>query len=269
MPAHAPSSLFRASCGLALAFWLGAGAAMAQAPELDVPYVSTPPGVVDRMLELAEVTSHDYVIDLGSGDGRIVIAAARDYGARGFGVDIDPRRIEEATLNAERAGLSDRVDFRVEDLFETRIEDATVLTMYLLSSVNRQLKPRILEELQPGTRVVSHAFSLGDWEPDQHEQVEGKDVFLWIVPAQVEGAWTLQDGDTTMTLDLTQNFQYLRGTATADGRTDRITSGRIEGETISFTLDRGMGEQRSFSGRVEGDRIHPVGQGDWHAERAS
>jgi precorrin-6B methylase 2 len=148
----------------------------------DVPFVPTPEPVVERMLELAKVGPNDVVYDLGSGDGRIVIAAASKYGARGVGIDIDPNRVREARDNAREAGVADRVEFRQGDLFKADIGEATVVTLYLLSSINTKLRPKLLSELKPGTRVVSHAFAMGDWEPVQTDTVEGRTVYYWVVP---------------------------------------------------------------------------------------
>jgi len=148
----------------------------------DVIFVPTPDTVVQAMLDVANVTSSDVVYDLGCGDGRIVIAAARDRGARGVGIDIDPSRIREATANARAAGVTDKVQFMEADLFATDISEATVVTLYLLPSLNRKLMPKLLEELRPGTRIVSHAFDMGDWAPDKHLEVDGRDVYFWTVP---------------------------------------------------------------------------------------
>ncbi len=156
--------------------------AQAQTRNPDVVYVPTPIPVVNEMLRLADVQSNDVVYDLGSGDGRIVITAARDRGARGIGIDIDPQRVQEANANAERAGVSDRVEFLQQDLFATDFSDATVVTLYLLPELNVKLRPKLLRELQPGTRIVSHAFDMGEWEPDQIVEVEGKTVYYWTVP---------------------------------------------------------------------------------------
>ena len=147
----------------------------------DVPYVPTPEKVVERMLEIAQVGPNDVVYDLGSGDGRIVIAAARTRGARGVGIDIDPDRVKEARANARSAGVSDRVEFREADLFKTDLGEATVVTLYLLSSVNLQLRPKLLE-LKPGTRIVSHAFDMGDWKPLKTEKVGTSTVYYLVVP---------------------------------------------------------------------------------------
>jgi SAM-dependent methyltransferase len=147
----------------------------------EVPYVPTPPEVVDAMLKLAGVTSADRLYDLGCGDGRIVIAAAKKYGARGTGIDIDPERIEDATRNAKENGVEDKVRFIQKDLFQAEISDATVVTLYLLSSVNMRLRPKLLKELKPGTRIVSHSFDMGDWKPEKEERVNGRRIMLWIV----------------------------------------------------------------------------------------
>lgn len=155
-------------------------------PSLDVHYVPTPQSVVDKMLEMADVKEGDYLIDLGSGDGRIPITAAKKFGTHGMGVDLDPARIQDANENAKREGVTDKVEFKQQDLFETDISNASVLTMYLLSSINMKLRPRILAEAKPGTRVVSHSFDMGDWEPDRQEKVDGKTVYLWIVPEPKE-----------------------------------------------------------------------------------
>lgn len=148
----------------------------------DVIFVPTPNKVVDRMLEMVKVTAKDLVYDLGCGDGRIVITAAKRYGARGVGIDIDPERIKEATANAKAAGVADKVKFIEGDLFETDISAATVVTLYLLTSLNLKLKPKLLNDLKPGTRVVSHAFDMGDWKPEQEDYVEGSNVYMWRVP---------------------------------------------------------------------------------------
>lgn len=153
------------------------------APHLDVPYVPSPNAVVEGMLKLAGVKSTDVVYDLGCGDGRIVITAAKSYGAKGVGVDINPERIEEARANAKSAAVEQKVKFEENDLFNANIGDATVVTLYLLPSVNERLKPKLLKELKPGTRIVSHSFDMGDWKPDKEEVVDGRNIYLWIVPA--------------------------------------------------------------------------------------
>lgn len=150
----------------------------------DVIFVPTPTEVVEAMLKAAKVTKNDVVYDLGCGDGRIVITAAKEYGARGIGIDIDPQRIAEARANAEKAGITDRVKFLEQDLFETDFHEATVVTLYLLPSLNLKLRPKLLKELKPGTRIVSHAFDMGDWKPEQEIDVDGRTVYMWTVPRQ-------------------------------------------------------------------------------------
>jgi cyclopropane fatty-acyl-phospholipid synthase-like methyltransferase len=148
----------------------------------DVPYVPTPQEVVDGMLKLANVKANDFVIDLGCGDGRIVVTAAKDFGARGMGYDLNPTRISEANENAAKAGVKDKVKFVEKNLFDADIKQATVVTLYLLPQVNQKLKPRLLSELRPGTRVVSHAFDMGDWKPKETREVNGRRMYLWVIP---------------------------------------------------------------------------------------
>ena len=148
----------------------------------DVVYVPTPMSVVNEMLRLANVQSDDVIYDLGSGDGRIVISAAQQYGTRGIGIDIDPQRIQEANENAQKEEVSDRVQFLQQDLFEADFRNATVVTLYLLPELNVKLRPKLLRELKPGTRIVSHAFDMGEWEADETVEVDGKTVYYWVVP---------------------------------------------------------------------------------------
>jgi len=163
---------------------LSVAAAQTTAPRLDVPYVPSPNPVVEGMLKLAGVQAGDTVYDLGCGDGRIVITAAKTYGARGVGVDINPERIEEARTNAKSAKVDDKVKFEENDLFKANISNATVVTLYLLPDVNARLKPKLLKELKPGTRIVSHSFDMGDWKPEKQEVIEGRNIYLWTVPKQ-------------------------------------------------------------------------------------
>jgi SAM-dependent methyltransferase len=161
----------------ALTRWAGA-----QQPNLDVPYVPTPPEVVDAMLKLADVKTGDVVYDLGCGDGRVVVTAAKEKGARGVGIDIDQERINEATENAEKAGVADRVEFRRQDLFKADIHDATVVALYLLPAINLKLRPKLWRDLKPGTRIVSHSFDMGDWKPQKQIEVSGEVIYFWTVP---------------------------------------------------------------------------------------
>jgi SAM-dependent methyltransferase len=158
--------------------------AQAVAPQRipDVIYVPTPPEVVSAMLKAAKVTKNDVIYDLGCGDGRIVVTAAKEYGARGVGIDIDPQRIKEANENAVKAGVTDKVKFLLQDLFESDFHEATVVSLYLLPSLNLKLRPKLLKELKPGTRIVSHAFDMGDWVPEQTIDVDGRTVYMWTVP---------------------------------------------------------------------------------------
>lgn len=152
----------------------------------EVPYVPTPENVVEEMLKVANVTKSDVVYDLGSGDGRLVIAAVKKFGAqKGVGVDIDPERIKESNENARQAGVTDRVKFVEQDLFETDLKEASVVTLYLLPDVNLRLRPKLLRELKPGTRIVSHAFDMGDWKPEKTVEADGRTIYLWIVPEKI------------------------------------------------------------------------------------
>lgn len=238
---------------------------------LDVPYVSTPMVVVEAMLNIARVNAQDYVIDLGSGDGRIVITAARKYGARGFGVDLDGALVSQARREAARQGVSERVEFHARNLFITDIDQATVLTSYLASAVNFQLRPRIFSELKPGTRVVSHEFDFGDWKPDAQVSVPvpGKpygppssNVYLWIVPAHAAGRWTwrmpMPGGTIESEVTLEQTFQMLRGTARASGVSARLESAVLRGDEIALRIASSVGGHeriQEFKGRISGDTI--------------
>ena len=175
--------------GLAAALLAAPAVASAQATATQTPtrrpdviYVPTPEEVVDAMLQVAKVTKNDIVYDLGTGDGRIPVMAAKKYGARGVGIDIDPQRIKEANENVTKNGVGDRVRIIQGDLFETNISEATVVTLYLLPSLNQKLIPKLTKELKPGTRIVSHAFDMGDWKPEQELDVNGRKVYFWTLP---------------------------------------------------------------------------------------
>ena len=176
-----------ALAGCLIATILGSSALAQQAPlrQPDVIYVPTPQTVVDAMLQVAQVKSTDVVYDLGSGDGRIPITAAQKYGARGIGIDINPERIKEANANAVKAGVTNRVRFLNQDLFEANISEATVVTLYLLQSLNEKLRPKLMRDLKPGTRVVSHAFSMGpEWPPEKTLTVDDRTIYFWTIPAR-------------------------------------------------------------------------------------
>ena len=240
-----------------------------QPPGLDVPYVPPPPQVVAQMLALANPTRNDVLYDLGSGDGRIVIEAARRFGTRGVGVDLNPVRVEEAIANARRAGVQDRVRFRQQDLFETDLRSASIVTLFLLERLNLELRPKLFQQLRPGTRVVSHAFHMGDWEPDTVVQVRVNQgtgratVYAWTIPAQVAGTWTLTTPEgRRVALPLRQRFQRFTGPGGV--------SGRLVGERIDFTLTErvnGRRVTRRYSGRVTGNGMsgRVAGGGAWRA----
>ncbi|MBI3043643.1 MAG: class I SAM-dependent methyltransferase [Betaproteobacteria bacterium] len=228
----------------------------------DTPYVQTPINVVERMLEIAKVGRGDYVIDLGSGDGRMVITAARKHGARGFGVDLDRRLVALANRNAARAGVADRAVFYQRDLHATDISPASVMSIYLLPEVNLMIRHRLLTTLKPGTRIVSHDYAMGAWPPDYQEELAapGKKVgvgqrskiYFWVVPGRAAGRWRWSlapDGKPVdFSLSLNQNFQVIEGTLRSGARSARVES-RLVGETIAFaaTLD---GVKYEFSGRI-------------------
>jgi SAM-dependent methyltransferase len=253
----------------------GATAPLHAQRNLDVPFVPTNQPTVEAMLRVANVGPNDYVIDLGSGDGRILITAARLRGARGFGVDLDPRRVKEATENAKVAGVADRVQFFQRNLFDTKISEASVLTMYLLPRVNLELRPRLLAELKPGTRVVSHDFDMGDWEPDLKLSVRGtgSQVYFWVIPARVAGHWQVELADArgrqSFELEFTQKYQELEASTRGLDRPATIRDARVDGSRISFTLiDDGQYANRlRFEGAVRGNSIDGTARGDGAAAR--
>lgn len=210
----------------------------------DVIWVPTPKSLVERMLKMANVKSSDYVVDLGSGDGITVITAAKQFGVRATGIEYNPDMVELAKRNAQREGVSDKAEFIRGDIFATDFSKATVLTMYLLPYLNLKLRPTILG-MKPGTRVVSHAFTMEDWAPDQTDSAEGRTAYLWIVPAKVEGKWKLDSGF----VELKQKFQDFDGKFTSsDGDSSRrITHTYLNGDQISFNIG-----SASYSGRVTG-----------------
>ena len=280
--------LWRALTGLAL----GAAACGAFAAESNVPYVPTPQEVVDKMLAMARVTPNDYLIDLGSGDGRIVVTAAQKYGARGFGVDLNPQRIREAVENALKNGVSDRTAFYQRNLFETDLSVASVITMYLLPRVNMALRPRLLD-LRPGTRIVSHDFDMDDWKPDEtvHMDVREKygnssgtsSIYFYIVPAKVTGLWRWQQTTAGVTHDyelaLEQKFQVVSGTVRVNGSTYKISDASLRGDQLVFNVVTPLAAttvKQSFAGRVSGEQIfgsvalsgaRAISQTEWLAAR--
>jgi Methyltransferase domain len=221
------------------------------APADEVPYIQTPGNVVDAMLAIAEVGPKDYVVDLGSGDGRIVIAAAKQYHARGLGIDYDRTLIAQSRANAVREGVSDRARFLQQDIFLADFRDATVVTMYLLPEVNLEIRPLILFGLRPGTRVVSHDWDMGDWEPDRRvvvaapEKIVGlkkeSTIYLWVVPARVAGYWrgtlTGPGGEESVVIEFAQHFQ--NASANVWLRRWNLTgTAHLQGNRLSLSLDR-------------------------------
>ena len=227
----------------------------------DVVWVPTPQALVDKMLDMAKVTPQDFVIDLGSGDGRTVITAAK-RGSRAMGIEYNPDMVELSKKNAAAAGVSDKATFVKADLFETDFSKAQVITMFLLPSINVKLRPKILD-LKPGTRIVSNSFNMEDWEADQTETINDNctswcTALLWIVPAKVEGTWQMPQGALT----LTQTYQNVTGTLGSQP----ITEGKLNGNEITFKA-----AGATYTGRVEGTTMHGTATGangsSWTATR--
>ena len=217
----------------------------------DVIWVPTPDGLILAMLDMAKVTSDDYVIDLGSGDGRIVIAAAK-RGARAVGIEFNPDMVALSRRNAEKERVSDKATFLNADIFESDFSKATVITMYLLPQLNLKLRPIILS-LKPGTRIVSNSFTMGEWEADRKAEAENRTAYFWLVPAKVEGSWTWQTNSGIAELKLTQSFQNIKGMLKLSGNDTTITAikdAKLEGDHISFSAGT-----QEYSGRVNGKVI--------------
>jgi hypothetical protein len=238
----------------------------------EVPYVQTPQNVVEAMLELAGVRGTDFLIDLGSGDGRIVITAAQKYGASGIGVDYDSYLVRESTENAVKAGVADRARFVKEDFFDSDLSAATVVTMYLLPEYNVRLRPKLLRELRAGARIVSHDADMGEWPPEATIEVPAPDktvglrkvstLFLFIVPAQLAGQWETRvpvgDGAMEVQFEFEQAFQKLGGSARVDGSARPIERAEVKGRYVAFRVDDPAGGAIRFQGNASADRI--VGQ---------
>ncbi len=234
----------------------------------DVVWVPTPQTLVDKMLDMAKMTPQDFVMDLGSGDGRTVITAAK-RGARAMGIEYDPDMVELSKQNAAKEGVSDKAEFVKADLFETDFSKATVITMFLLPDINLRLRPKILD-LKPGTRIVSNTFTMEAWVADETATV-GNDcatwctALLWIVPAKADGVWTLPDGE----LALTQNFQMVSGTIRLGSDSTPITDGRLRGEEISFTAGNTKYIGRVNGTTIEGTATTGATSAKWRASRAA
>ena len=254
------------------------------------PYVPTPQVVVDEMLRMAQVGSGDFVVDLGSGDGIIVLTAAQQYKARGMGIEIDPKLAKLSNESAKRLGVAERVSFQVQDVFKADLSRATVLTLYLLPSMMSELQSKVFSELKPGTRVVSHDYHFGDdWRPDENfsfdvpekEKVNGvprATLYLWIVPSKIAGKWRVRiEGSPGVEyeVDLKQRYQVFDGTALAAGKSTRIELPHLRGEDIRFAINAGAG-RHVFYGRVIADTMEGkvelgTGKGTarWSAKRVS
>jgi SAM-dependent methyltransferase len=224
----------------------------------DVIWVPTPDALVNRMLRMAQVTPDDYVVDLGSGDGKIVIAAARDFKARATGVEFNPDMVTLSRRNAEAAGVAGRARFEQGDIFKFDFTDATVVTMYLLPGLNLKLRPQLLK-MRPGTRLASHQFTMGSWEPDDVSTIDGRPGYLWIVPAPVGGGWKLATieprGASEVPINFSQAFQQVTGTTRFDKMDGRLRNVRLWGDRIAFEMMDERGVLRAYDGRVAGERI--------------
>lgn len=240
---------------------------------LDVIYVPTPHQVVKRMLELAKVGPEDIHYDLGSGDGRIAIASVKDFNAKkSVGIDLDPQRIKESLENLAKTNVGERVTFLEKNIFETDFSEATVVSLYLLNRLNIKLRPTLLN-MKPGTRIVTQSFTMNEWESDHTEKVAfeqngnrgTRNVFLYIVPAKIDGRWTLIAGARNVTLEVDQKFQRFDGKASLDGKTTEIRNGRLNGAAITFEIEVD-GKPAKYEGKVEGNIITGA---NWHAKKAS
>lgn len=229
----------------------------------DVHYVPTPQYVVSEMLELAGTTKDDVIYDLGCGDGRFVITAAKRYGARGVGVDLDGELLRISRENARKAGVERLVDFLKQDLFETDIKKATIVALYLLPELNLSLRPRLLKELRPGTRVLSHDFNMGEWKPDAVGEIGASTYYLWIIPADVRGLWHVSVPALgrvgLFRMAVTQEFQEIKAEIPRPAPEGAFLSqAKLRGERISFFLNRGTGRTRTgmyFKGKVAGNTM--------------
>ncbi|MEX2239628.1 MAG: methyltransferase domain-containing protein [Burkholderiales bacterium] len=234
----------------------------------DVIWVPTPDGVVDRMLRMAQVTPNDYVVDLGAGDGKIAIAAAKKFGARALGIEYNADMARHAQRNVERASVAGRARIVQGDIFISDFSQATVVTMYLLPALNLKLRPQLLA-MRPGTRVVSHSFSMDDWEADEISSLDGRRAYFWVVPAAVAGAWTLElaggGAAEKLELALEQRYQKIEGTVALNTVLGGLREARLRGYGIAFSYVDDKGLRRDFSGRVSGARM----EGSFRADNGS
>ena len=284
-PIGTPLKISTLLLGMTLALGAACGFAAEEEAKIteETPYVQSPTVVVDTMLEMAGVRGSDFVIDLGSGDGRIIIEAAKRFGARGLGIDYDERLVKLATENAVKAQVSSNVRFVQQDIFKSDFSAASLITMYLLPEYNMVLRPRFLA-MKPGTRIVSHDYGMGDWKPDAEKTVPVPDkpvcvrkesaILFWVVPARVEGRWRsrLPQGGRSVEFELRQKFQELSGTAKIAGRSIALERATLSGPFLSFRVQDGKRTLR-FSGYASAGRINgQLGVGDrayrWRALRS-
>jgi SAM-dependent methyltransferase len=261
----AAAKIARRALGVAALFAAAAAVdAQPMAEDLDTPFVITPTNVVTAMLDLAGVKAGDRLIDLGSGDGRIVLAAAL-RGATGVGIEIDGRLVERSRASAKRMGLDGRATFVTQDLFESDFSGADVVTLYLLPDVNKRLAPKFLATLKPGTRIVSHDYGLGDWPPDRTIVVDAPDkpvnvekkstLMFWRVPAQVDGRWQGEAGGRPLSIEFRQRYQQVSGTARWSGHRYRFSDQRVDGDRMVLRLTEAKGLPLQVELRAAGDRL--------------
>jgi len=230
----------------------------------DVIWVPTPDEVVDRMLRMAQVGPNDVVYDLGAGDGKIAIAAAKKFGARSTGIEYNPDMAKHAQGNVEKAGVTGRARILNGDIFVINFSEATVVTMYLLPNLNMKLRPTLLA-MKPGTRVVSHSFTMEDWEADEISSMDGRRAYFWVVPAQVGGSWALETGAEKNEISFEQRFQKIEGTVNLGLTQGGLRDARLRGFTIGWALVDNNGVLKVYSGRVSGAKM----EGNWRADNGT
>jgi len=234
-------------------------------PGKDVIWVPTPDEVVDRMLTMAQVTKDDLVYDLGAGNGKIAIAAAKKFGARAIGIEYNPDMARYAQGNVEAAGVAERAKILQGDIFATNFSEATVVTMYLLPALNMKLRPTILS-MRPGTRIVSHSFTMEDWEPDETSVFDGRRAYFWVVPANVAGAWQFESGAEKYELNFEQRFQKIEGSMSFSPLLQAgLRDARLRGFHIGFTLVDGNGVAKTYAGTITEGRM----EGGWRADNGT
>jgi SAM-dependent methyltransferase len=220
----------------------------------DVIWVPTPPMIIERMLRMTQVTKNDIVVDLGSGDGRVAIAAAKDFGARARGLEYNPDMVALSNREAAKAGVAGRATFEQADIFKSDFSNATVVTMYLLPNLNLQLRPTLLK-MKPGTRVASHQFDMGDWEPDEQADLAGRQTYFWLVPAEVGGTWKFRSGGLERDVTLKQTFQKITGTHKVENGSSTLREPRLRADQIRFALLDDKGVLHEYEGTVAGTKI--------------